>query len=126
RQHGSADPVFGRQRRRALKSKPDLRTTRKLISLCRGLLTDANGVRAAEAIRLFETLDRPGRVDFFDLLIRDFSPNPDEVARIAEDYRRDPSPANLKRLQQVVEPPRQELFRRLNMAAGGTQKLIAM
>jgi len=108
------------------KSKPDLRTTRKLISLCHDLLSDGNGVRAAEAIRLFETLDQPGRLAFFDVLIRDFSPSPEDVARIAEDYRLDPSPGNLKRLQQIVEPPRQELFRRLNMAAGGTRKLIEM
>ncbi len=120
-----------------LKSKPDLRSApglspaaRKLVKLCRELLSDlngtSNGVLAAEAIRLYETLDRPGRLAFFDLLIRDFSPSPDEVGRIAEDYRRDPSPENLKRLQHVVEPPRQELFRRLNIAAGGTRALIEM
>jgi len=33
---------------------------------------------------------------------------------------------NLRQLQQVVEPPRQELFRRLNIAPGGTRALIEM
>jgi malonyl-CoA decarboxylase len=103
---------------------------RRLVSLCHDLVSDVNGIsnglRAAEAIRLYETLDRPERIAFFDILIREFSPSPGEVGRIAEDYQRSPSPANLQRLQRVVEPPRQELFRRLNIAAGGTRALIEM
>jgi malonyl-CoA decarboxylase len=105
-------------------------TARKLVTLCHDLLSDRNGISSgvhpAEAIRLYETLDQADHIAFFGALIRDFSPNPEEVGRIADDYRRDPSPVNLKRLQHVVEPPRQELFRRLNMAAGGTRALIEM
>jgi len=41
-------------------------------------------------------------------------------------YRLDASPANLVALQEAVEPPRQELFRRCNMAAGGTALLVDM
>jgi malonyl-CoA decarboxylase len=112
-------------------ANPDLsRTLRRLVSLCRSILSDGDGVSnsglATDAIRLYETLDRPGRIAFFDLLIREFSPSPDDVGRAASDYRQDPSPESLRRLQHVVEPPRQELFRRLNMAAGGTRALIAM
>ncbi len=106
------------------------RTTHKLASVCRDLLSDDDGIssgaRATEAIRLYETLDRAGRVSFFELLLRDFSPSPDDVGRAADEYRQDPSPERLKLLQQVVQPPRQELFRRLNMAAGGTRALIEM
>jgi malonyl-CoA decarboxylase len=104
------------------------RMVRKLISICRDLLSDVDGLsnsaRATEAIRLYETLDQPERLAFFDFLIRDLSPDPDEAARIADEYRRDPSPENLKRLQHAVEPPRQELFRRVNMAPNGTHALI--
>jgi len=111
--------------------RPDVsRTTRKLTSVCRDLLSDDDGIsnsgRATEALRLYETLDRPGRLAFFELLIHDFSPSPDDVGRAADAYRRDPSSENLRCLQQVVEPPRRELFRRLNMAAGGTRALIEM
>jgi malonyl-CoA decarboxylase len=110
---------------------PDVaRTMRRLVSLCRALSSDSHGIsnsgRATDAIRLYETLDRVGRVAFFELLIRDFSPSPDDVGRAADDYRQNPSPESLRRLQHVVEPPRQELFRRLNMAAGGTRVLIGM
>ena len=38
----------------------------------------------------------------------------------------EPSQANLIRLQRAVEPPRQELFRRLNMAPGGMALLVEM
>jgi len=48
------------------------------------------------------------------------------VGRVADAYRRDPSQVNLVRLQRAVEPPRQELFRRLNTAAGGTGVLVEM
>jgi malonyl-CoA decarboxylase len=48
------------------------------------------------------------------------------VGHAADTYRLDPSPANLIRLQEVIEPARQELFRRLNMAPGGTAALVEM
>ena len=57
---------------------------------------------------------------------RDFSPNPEEVGSAADAYRNDPSSDNLLHLQRVVEPPRQELFRRLNLAPEGTRALVQM
>jgi malonyl-CoA decarboxylase len=102
----------------------------RLAGLCRALLSDSDGIsggaRATEAVRLYETLDKPSRLEFFNTLIRDFSPSPEDVGRAADAYRVDPSPANLNRLQAVVEAPRQELFRRLNLAAGGTRALMEM
>ena len=43
-----------------------------------------------------------------------------------EAYQQDASPANLQALLEAVEPPRQELLRRLNLAPGGTAALVAM
>ena len=51
-------------------------------------------------------------------------PNLDRRAAAA--YAAEPSQANLVRLQTAVEPPRQELFRRFNMAPGGTPVLVEM
>jgi len=48
------------------------------------------------------------------------------VARAAQAYQAEPGPRTLARLQRIVEPVRQELFRRLNMAPGGTAALVAM
>jgi malonyl-CoA decarboxylase len=103
---------------------------RRLITLLRALLSqrgEVSGARlAAEALLAYESLE-PGEVDaLFDSLAADFSPDPAEVRRASDAYSRDASPQNLRRLQRVVEPERQELFRRLNLAPGGTAKIVAL
>ena len=106
------------------------RTARKTIALCRSLLSERGEVSgsrlAAEALDAYQALDVRGRLAFFDLLVKEFSPDPQEVGRAGDAYRREPSPENLARLQRVVEPPRQELFRRLNLAPNGTRILVEM
>jgi malonyl-CoA decarboxylase len=106
------------------------RGTRHVLSLCRALLGErgeASGVALArETLAAYRELDAEARGQFFDILAREFSPAPDEVGRAADAYRYDPTPANLLRLQEVIEPARQELFRRLNMAPGGTAALVEM
>ena len=67
----------------------------------------------------------PGNCSSISLAI-DFAPDAAAVDAAAAAYRSDPSVANLTRLQSAVEPPRQELFRRANMAPGGTAVLVAM
>jgi malonyl-CoA decarboxylase len=98
--------------------------------LCHGLLSERGEVSgvllATEAQKAYESFDAPQRHAFFDVLVKEFSPDPDAVGRSGEAYRADPSAANLTELQRVVEPPRQELFRRLNMAPGGTRLLVNM
>ena len=107
-----------------------IRSIRKLASLCRTLLSERGAVTGAhiatEALGIYQSLDQPARRAFFDILNRDFSPNPDEVGAAADAYRKNPSSDNLLRLQRVVEPPRQELFRRLNLAPEGTRALVQM
>jgi malonyl-CoA decarboxylase len=102
----------------------------RAISLCRALLSERGGVSGArlarEALAAYRALDEASVDLFFDLLVRQFSPDPACVGGCAEAYRNDPSQANLLALQEAVEPPRQELFRRLNMASGGTALLVNM
>jgi malonyl-CoA decarboxylase len=125
---GKLAEFFGLSQRRD-KASPG-GTARKAISLCRALLSargEVSGSRlAGEALVAYQALEAPARGEFFDSLAMEFSPNPEEVGRAGDAYRREPSPKNLARLQRVVEPPRQELFRRLNMAGGGTPVLVAM
>ncbi len=106
------------------------RTAKKTIALCRSLLSERGEVSgsrlAAEALDAYLSLDARGRLAFFELLVREFSPDPEEVGRAGDAYREKPSPENLARLQRVVEPPRQELFRRLNLAPNGTRILVQM
>lgn len=81
---------------------------------------------ANEVLGAYQSLDEAGHRAFFKFLIRDFSPDPEEVGRAADAYRRAPNFENLEHLQSVVEPPRQELFRRLNFANDGTRALVKM
>ena len=100
------------------------RTARKAIELCRALMSERGEVSGAalarEALAAYDGLSEAGTETFFELLVSDFSPDPRQVIRAADSYRNQPSQENLSELRCAVEPPRQELFRRLNMAPGGT------
>jgi malonyl-CoA decarboxylase len=117
------------ERKRA-PSRATGRNAGRAIALCHALLSERGEVSGAllakEALASYRALDAPALGVFFDLLVKEFSPNPEAVARCADAYHREPSQPNLIRLQDVVEPPRQELFRRLNMAPGGTGVLVEM
>jgi malonyl-CoA decarboxylase len=106
------------------------RDARHVISLCHLLLSERGEVsgarRAAEALTAYESLDGAALDVFFDRLVDEFSPDPTRVERAARAYTAEPSQANLVRLQTEVEPPRQELFRRFNMAPGATAVLVNM
>ncbi len=104
------------------------RQVRAAISLCEAVLSErgeVSGARlATEALTAYRALDDRGRDAFLGLLADSFLPHPDDVGLAADAYRSLPSPATLTRLQLAVESPRQELFRRLNLARGGTSALI--
>jgi malonyl-CoA decarboxylase len=106
------------------------RETDRLIEDCHALVSErgeVSGTRIATGIlATYQTLSSSAREQFFDLLIRDFSPDPEEVGKAGDAYRSAPSPETLARLQHVVESPRQELFRRLNVVPGGTRVLVKM
>ncbi len=111
-------------------SRGAVRDARRAISLCHALMSERGEVSGArfarEALAAYQALEGPAAAVFFDLLVDEFSPDPEAVERFADGYRDEPSQANLILLQQAVEPPRQELFRRLNMALGGTGVLVEM
>ncbi len=81
---------------------------------------------ARRAVALYAGLDEDGRSHFFRILAREFSPSPDAALAAAQAYHAHPSAESLARLQRAVEPPRQEVFRRMNMAPGGTGMLLAL
>jgi malonyl-CoA decarboxylase len=81
---------------------------------------------ARRAVALYGGLDEAGRLRLFEQLARRFSPDRDAVLAAAHAYHADPSVEHLARLQRVTEPPRQEVFRRMNMAPGGTAALVRL
>lgn len=102
----------------------------ELITLCRQLVSErgeVSGARLAGAVvAAYHELNADEVEKFFDHLAETFSPDPPVVQKAAESYHQDPSQGNLVRLQAAVESPRRELFRRWNMAPGGTAVLVAM
>ena len=101
-----------------------------LVSLCEALLGERGEVSGAalarEAVAAYRTLDERGREQFFDVLAEQFAPPAEAVGKAADAYRYDPTPQNLVRLQEIVDLERQELFRRINMAPGGTETLVEL
>jgi malonyl-CoA decarboxylase len=107
------------------------RPLRGLLLDCRRLLSErgeANGPGIAAGIVLqIDHLSDDSRSRFFDHLARDFSPDPKKVLASALAYAQAPSnTTHLIQLTQAAEPPRQELFRRLNRAPGGTAAIVRL
>lgn len=100
-----------------------------LTELCRRLISGrgeaSNIALAREILQRFEALNDEDKSAFFLSLAEDFGPDPERLLTAANAFRND-QPETLVRLLQVAEPPRQELFRRLNMAPNGTAMLVSM
>jgi malonyl-CoA decarboxylase len=106
------------------------RRVQDLVALCEALLAEsgeyASMAIARDTLAAYSALDERAREVFFDVLASRYSPAPEAVVRAAAVYQNSPSPDKLAELQAIVEPARQELFRRLNMAPGGTAALVEM
>jgi malonyl-CoA decarboxylase len=119
--------------RRLIGSIAASRMTRRAERLGRLLHTlisqrgEATGAALARrALALYRGLDEPGRLRLFEILAADFSPDRDAVLAAANAYHAQPTAANLATLQRVTEPPRQEVFRRMNMGPDGTSTLVQL
>ena len=102
----------------------------RLAAMLRTLISErgeASGAALArDAVAAYRELDAEGRLAFFEALASQFSPDRDAVLAAATAYHADPSTENLAALQRVAEPTRQEVFRRMNMAPGGTAALLGL
>ena len=101
-----------------------------LAELCEALLSgrgEASGVAIAhEVLDRYAQLDPKGKIAFFEALARDFGPERAQIEKAFSAWRLDPSEAAATDLHFLAEPRRQELFRRLNRAPGGTAALVRM
>jgi malonyl-CoA decarboxylase len=101
-----------------------------LIELCEALLSgrgEASGITMArEVLDGYHDLDANGQVAFFQELARHYGPDHERLKRAMEAWRDQPSDADASDLHFASEPRRQELFRRLNRAPGGTGELVQM
>lgn len=81
---------------------------------------------AKKLVDQFKLLNKADQLMFFEFLAADFSPDPDAVLKAAQRYAEVANDDNLIDLFKTVEPPRQELLRRLNRAPDGTQTIVQM
>jgi malonyl-CoA decarboxylase len=101
-----------------------------LIELCEALLSgrgEASGVALArEILARYEELTTGPRIAFFEALATRFGADHARIEPAIAAWQRDPSEQTAADLHAAAEPRRQELFRRLNLAPGGTAALVAM
>jgi malonyl-CoA decarboxylase len=101
-----------------------------LVELCEALLSgrgEASGVALArEILARYATLTIGPRIAFFEALENTFGYDTSRIEAAVTDWRAAPSPETAAELHRVSEPRRLELFRRLNLAPGGTAALVHM
>ena len=88
---------------------------------------ESNAVSMAdEVIHNYRKLSKDQHAKFFTFLFQKLNPDPAAVVAAAQNFSAEANARNYIKLQRVAEPPRQELFRRLNRATNGTSALVAM
>jgi malonyl-CoA decarboxylase len=101
-----------------------------LVELCEELLSgrgEASGVALArEIFARYAELTTGPRIAFFEALSVRFGPDRERIDAAVDAWTHEGSEEAAAELHAAAEPRRQELFRRLNLAPGGTAALVAM
>jgi malonyl-CoA decarboxylase len=114
--------LLGRARDRA--DKTDLVELADMLLSRRG---EASGVVLAQTLlNSYERAPSNVRLEFLRALAERFGPDQERLRIAVLLYQKNPDAASTHALQAATEPRRQELFRRLNLAPGGTFALVKM
>jgi malonyl-CoA decarboxylase len=101
-----------------------------LVDLCEELLSgrgEASGVALArEILSTYADLTVGPRIAFFEALATRFGVDRERIDAAVDAWAREGSDEAAAELHLAAEPRRQELFRRLNLAPGGTAALVSM
>jgi malonyl-CoA decarboxylase len=101
-----------------------------LVQLCEDLLSgrgEASGVALArEILARYGTLTIGPRIAFFEALESTFGHDRARIEAAIASWKLSPSAETAADLHRASEPKRLELFRRLNLAPGGTAALVRM
>lgn len=108
----------------------DKHDAQSLAELCEALVSgrgEASGTAMArDVLDGYHDLDAEGQKGFFTALVHDFGPDRAKLTKAIEKWRANSTDDDASDLHFATEPRRQELFRRLNRAPGGTGELVAM
>ena len=128
--NGLLDQIFDRGRSLLDFSLPGLGQGETIEDLANAMLSgrgESSGVVLAQRIlSIYRTLDADAKLSFFRYLNEGFAADPEAVEDAARGYLEEPSDKTMKALARSIEPPRQEFFRRLNLAPGGTADIVDM
>ena len=101
-----------------------------LVAQCHDLVSvhgEASGTAlASRIVEGYLRLDDDDRFSVLQRLDEAFAPDETALAAAARAYADAPGDAGYWALASAIEAPRQELFRRLNMAPGGTTAIVGM
>jgi malonyl-CoA decarboxylase len=101
-----------------------------MVELCEALLSgrgEASGVALAnEILADYAALTIGPRIAFFEALATTFGPDRGRLERAVVSWQQKPDDDTAAELHLASEPRRLELFRRLNLAPGGTGALVKM
>jgi malonyl-CoA decarboxylase len=101
-----------------------------LVELAEMLLSrrgEASGVVLAQTLlNAYERAPVGVRLEFLGTLVEKFGPDQQKLRAAVQVFQKNPGAASIGVLQLATESRRQELFRRLNLAPGGTFALVRM
>src|ERR1700727_2341753 len=110
--------------------EPSRERSAGLLELCEALLSgrgEASGVAlASDILARYEDLTIGPRIAFFEALATTFGSDRARIEKAIKAWQAAPSDETAAELHHVSEPRRLELFRRLNLAPGGTAALVRM
>ena len=116
--------------KKARQQAHDGASVRALREACRMLMSErgaANTVKFATAlVDQYRTLSADAQGSFFAMLAEEFSPDAQRVLEHAQRYAATRSAESLVELLDKVEPPRQELLRRILRAPNGAATLLGV
>ena len=88
---------------------------------------EASGLALADEVnKTYLRLDDAQKLLFFQSLNQEFAVDPTQVIAAANHYSEKPNHDTLIQVTKAVEAPRVRLFRRMNMAPGGTSTLVKL
>jgi malonyl-CoA decarboxylase len=81
---------------------------------------------ASELVAVLEEMDERRMAEFLEMLAAEHSSSPQAIETAVESWRQRQDLDALLALAEAIETPRQELFRRINMANGGTAAIVKL
>jgi malonyl-CoA decarboxylase len=88
---------------------------------------EASGVAlAGEILSIYRQAEASEKIEFFRYLLNDLTPDQEKITAAAQAYLVKANSHTFSELEAAVVSPRQEFFRRLNLAPGATACIVAM